>query len=98
MFVSQPSNTAAGAVISPAVTVRVEDADGNTVTSSTAAVTMALGNNPGGGTLAGTLTVKALNGVATFSNLVVNKSGRGYTLVAKSGRLADAVSEAFDIL
>ena len=30
-------------------------------------VTIALANNPGGGTLGGTLTVAAVNGVATFS-------------------------------
>ena len=45
-------------------------------------MTLSLGNNPGGGTLSGTLTVAAVNGVATFNNLSINAAGSGYTLVA----------------
>ena len=41
---------------------------------------MAIGTNPGGGTLSGTTTVAAVAGVATFSNLSINKAGTGYTL------------------
>ncbi|MBE7450492.1 MAG: hypothetical protein HS111_16820 [Kofleriaceae bacterium] len=44
----------------------VVDAFGNRVTSSTASVTLALGNNPGGmGTLGGALVRAAVGGVAT---------------------------------
>ena len=48
----QPSPTVAGVAISPAMTVRVVDSGGNTVTSSAAAVTLSLAANPGGATLA----------------------------------------------
>jgi len=51
------SNAVAGAIISPAVTVRVLDPYGNLVSGdSTDQVTLALGNNPGSGTLSGTVT------------------------------------------
>ena len=60
----------------------VEDANGNLVTTDTSSVTIAIGTNPGSGTLGGTLTVAAVNGVATFSNLSINKAGTGYTLTA----------------
>src|SRR5256885_6268793 len=53
---------------SPAVTVAILDAFGNQ-TASTATVAMAIGTNPGGGSLGGTTSVAAVAGVATFSNL-----------------------------
>ena len=49
-----------GASITPAVTVTIEDSRGNTVTTATNAVTMAIGTNPSSGTLAGTLTATAV--------------------------------------
>ena len=81
-FGQPPTSAGAGATLSPAVTVLVEDSLGNVVTSDTSSVTVAIGNNPGGGTLSGTLTVAAVNGVATFSNLSINNPGSGYTLIA----------------
>src|SRR5437879_6882157 len=55
-FTQQPSTTGAGAVISPAVQVTALDPAGNPVPSFTGDVTVALGNNSGGGTLGGTTT------------------------------------------
>src|SRR3989442_409181 len=55
-FTVQPSNTVAGAAISPAVQVTALDAAGNPVPGFTGSVTVALGNNPGGSTLGGTTT------------------------------------------
>src|SRR5437867_8707349 len=71
-FTVQPGHTTAGAVISPAVAVAIQDASGTTVTSAAGAVTVALGANPGGATLSGATTVNAVSGVATFSNLSIN--------------------------
>ena len=96
-FTAQPSSTTAGASISPAVQVSVEDANGNVVTSDNSSVTVAIGTNPGGGTLGGTLTVAAVNGVATFSNLSINKAGTGYTLTAADGSLTGATSSSFNV-
>ena len=79
VFSTQPSNTAAGAGIAPPVQVSVEDANDNVVTTNNSSVTIGLGANPGSGTLGGTTTVAAVNGVATFSNLSINKAGTGYT-------------------
>ena len=45
-FGQQPTNTAAGASITPAVTVQVEDAGGNVVTSNTDPVTIAIQATP----------------------------------------------------
>jgi hypothetical protein len=97
VFGVQPGNTTAGATISPAVTVKVEDSLGNVVTSDTSSLTVAIGANPGGGTLGGTVTVSSAGGVATFSTLSVNKTGIGYTLTAADGTLTSATSNAFNI-
>ena len=97
VFTVQPSNTTAGGTISPAVQVAAQDDGGNTVTGFSGAITIALGNNPGGGTLSGTTTVTAVNGVATFSNLSIDQAGTGYTLVATTPGLTGATSAPFNI-
>src|SRR5438552_464323 len=96
-FLQQPTNRAAGASISPAVTVRVLDSGNRLVANSTASVGMAIGTNPSSGTLSGTTPVNAVNGVATFSNLSIDKIGTGYTLQATSSGLTSATSSAFNI-
>jgi hypothetical protein len=96
-FDQAPTNTTAGASITPAVTVRALDAFDNLDTAYTANVDLAIGTNPGGGTLSGTTPVAATNGTATFSNLSINRSGTGYTLHATSGTLTDVNSGTFDI-
>ncbi|RXK46375.1 beta strand repeat-containing protein, partial [Aquirufa rosea] len=93
---TQPSNTASNAAINPAITVRIEDANGN-LTSSTANITVAIGTNPGSGTLSGTKTVAAVNGVATFNDLSINNAGSAYTLSFSSSGLTGATSNTFNI-
>ena len=63
----------------------VEDANGNTVTADTSTVTLTLssGTFASGGN---TATASAVNGVATFGNLVINTAGT-YTLAASDGTL-----------
>src|SRR5205823_11385837 len=95
-FGQQPSTTTAGQTVTPAVTVQIQDANGN-LTSSTASVAMAIGTNPSSGSLSGTTPVAAVNGVATFNNLSINKGGTGYTLQATSTGLNSATSLAFNI-
>jgi len=95
-FLQNPSDSVAGLVLSPSVTVKVLDPFGNN-TSSSAVVALALGANPGAGTLAGTASLNALNGTATYSTLNLNKAGSGYTLVATSPGLASATSSSFSI-
>jgi hypothetical protein len=66
------------------------------VTNSSAPVTVALGGSPTGATLSGTTTKNAVNGVATFNNLSIDKAGYGYTLVASSAGLPSATSSSFN--
>jgi hypothetical protein len=96
-FTQQPSTTLAGDVINPAPRVAVQDAGGNTITSSTATITLAIGTNPSSGHLSGTLSVNAVSGVATFSNLSIDLTGTGYTLNATSTGLTAATSSAFNV-
>ena len=95
-FTTQPQTTQAGQTMS-AVRVTARDASGNTVTSYTGLITVAIGANPGGGTLAGTTSVNAVSGVATFSTLSINNAGTGYTLVASASGLTGATSTSFNI-
>jgi hypothetical protein len=95
-FTTQPSNSTTGATLSPAPAVELRDQFGNHV-NGTNAVTLAIGTNPGGGTLSGTTTVNAVNGVATFSTVSLDQAGTGYTLVASASGLSSATSNTFDI-
>ena len=52
-FQMQPTDTAPGQPITPAVTVEVQDDFGNVVTTSTASITLGIGTNPGVGRWAG---------------------------------------------
>jgi hypothetical protein len=97
-FVQPPVTTAAGASITPSVKVAIQDAGGNTVTGATDAITVAIGANPAGGTLSGPTTVSAVNGVATFANLSIDKAGADYTFTAAGGGLAGTTSPTFDIV
>ncbi|MGH7614203.1 MAG: beta strand repeat-containing protein [Gemmatimonadales bacterium] len=96
-FTVQPGTTTAGAAITPAVRVSAVDFVGNTVTSFTGDVTLAIGTNPASGTLSGTLTVAAVGGIATFATLSIETAGDGYTLTAAAAGLAGATSDPFDI-
>ena len=96
-FTAQPTNVTAGSFISPAVTVSIEDALGNVVTSATSSITVAIGTNPSSGTLGGTLTVAAVNGVATFSTLNINNAGTGYTLAAGASGFTTITSNTFNV-
>jgi len=96
-FLVQPTSTTVRQPITPPVQVQVRDAANNPVTSATNPITIVLAANPGGATLSGTTTVNAVNGVATFSNLSLNKGGNGYTLTAFGSSLVAATSAAFNV-
>src|SRR5205809_978110 len=80
-----------------AAPVAAMDASGNTVTSFTGAVAIAIDNNPVGGTLTGNAPVTAVMGVAPDSSLTLDQAGTGYTLKATSGTLTPATSNSFNI-
>jgi adhesin/invasin len=98
-FRQQPTNTLAGATITPAVTVQLEDSSGNPVAQ--AGVPVALQVNSvvtrfrGARAIAQQLT--DTNGLATFPTLSINQAGT-YTLMASTtGDIASATSAQFTI-
>lgn len=97
VFTQQPGGSTGGIALSPQPEVTVQDAAGNPVSSSNAAVTLAIDTNPGSGTLSGARTVNAVDGVATFSGLSIDKAATGYTLAASSSGLAGTTSNAFTV-
>jgi hypothetical protein len=99
VFIAQPSDTNSTEVISPAIRVQVQDSNNNLVTGNIDFITLDFGTNAGtpAGTLSGTLTVAAVGGEATFSDISIDKAGVGYTLTASSGGLTPALSGAFEI-
>ena len=80
VFTHQPSNVTAGNSIGPSVVVKIEDQDGNILSDDNSDVTFSVNSGPG--SLVGNpVTVQAVDGVATFSNLVLDTAGN-YTLKA----------------
>ena len=97
-FTTQPGGGQPGTAWAAQPVVSVQDAGGNTVTSNTSTVTLAISNNAGpGGVLSGTKAKAAVAGVAAFSALSIDVYGTGYTLSATGGSLTPATSAAFNI-
>ncbi len=90
-FQTGPISAVAGVTLSPAVTVAVEDQFGNLVTSSTSTVTLSVANGPNGLAAGSSVSMAAVNGIATFSNLILNIAGT-YILNAADGTLTSARS------
>src|SRR2546426_5017345 len=100
VFTVQPSTTLPFLTIRPAVRVTAVDDLGNPLTGFTGTVSIAIGHNGGTvipGTLSGTKTVDAVNGVATVSDLSIDQIGNGYTLVVSAPGLVGAESTPFNI-
>lgn len=100
----QPAGTAAGQVIAAGfgshggpVKIEIVDDDGELVTGSTAIITVAIGSNPGSGSLSGAVTMHASGGVASFSGLSISEPGIGYTLTASSPGITSTTSAVFTI-
>jgi hypothetical protein len=100
-FQQQPSNAVSGSAIAPSITVRVLDASGALVTSSTQQITLSIDpSSPTGGAInAGTTSQNAVGGVATFPGIQINKANTGYKLLATATgtTLTTATSSAFNI-
>jgi hypothetical protein len=97
VFIQPPTDTTAGDVITPAVTVAVEDQNGDIVTGDDSYVTLRLISDAHGHPrLSGTLRVHVQNGIATFSDLSLTKAGT-YSFKATDGKLTSATSSSFQI-
>ena len=89
-----PASAVVNQVLSPPVTVEIRDAAHAIVPTATNSVTIALEQNPAGGTLTGTLVRNAVAGVATFNDLKVNTVGTGYTFRATTTGLPDNTDQS----
>ena len=79
--------------------VMAVDDQGNQVTGFTGAITLDLAPNTLGATAFGTLTVNAVNGIATFANVRVNLVGVDFRLRAMfAGQTPIVTSNAFIVL
>jgi len=92
-FVAEPpASVEAGVVITPAVQVAIQDALGSTVPNATDTVAVALAANPSGARLLGGTKLSAVDGLATFADLAVDRPGSGFTLAGTAASLAGATS------
>jgi autotransporter-associated beta strand protein len=98
-FDVEPVGAALGAPLSTQPVVNVLNETSQVATQFNGPVTVALYDNPGSGVLTGTLTVNAVAGVATFTNLAVTVGGgESFTLVATAqSPIASTNSATFDI-
>ena len=81
-----PASVTAGVAITPALTVTAVDAFGNAVANKTG-ITISLVAKPTGGKLTGTVSAPTLNGVATFSKLILKTPGV-YSLKATKNKVS----------
>ncbi|AMW04173.1 Ig-like domain-containing protein [Gemmatimonas phototrophica] len=90
---TQPAGAASGVLLTTQPVVEVRDNADNLVT--TGSVLVAVGVS--GGTVTGTTSLTAQQGVARFTDLTVRGTIGSRTLVFTSGALASAASNSFDL-
>jgi uncharacterized repeat protein (TIGR02543 family) len=91
---TQPSGAVSRSALTTQPVIRIVDGNGITITSSTVNVVASIAS--GSGTLSGTTTVAAVNGIATFTNLVITGTGN-HTLTFTPTSLAAATSSSFSV-
>jgi hypothetical protein len=94
-FFAQPNTANVGQVMS-SVQVGAVDSTGAVDTTFTGGITVGFGSNPTGAALGGTTTVRAVDGIATFGNLTVDRAGT-YTLRATANGATGITSAPFPI-
>ena len=94
-FFSQPNTANTGQIMSTVQVVAVDSVGGVAATFE-GAVTISLASNSTGAGLNGTTTVRASDGVATFTNLSVDRAGT-YTLRASASGATAVTSDPFTI-
>jgi hypothetical protein len=93
-FTQQPLQQIAGNTFTPSIVISILDAGNRVDTTNNSLVTLTLKGN---GTLNGTVTVAAIDGVATFDDLSIEQAGT-YTLSATTAGLPAAKSASFKIV
>ncbi len=98
VLVGQPETVVSGAPISPPLTVEIRDDQRQLVTDFSDRVTLSLRGGPAGATLGGTLAVAPEQGVATFSDLTIDRAATGYVLVASTSTLPAVETAPFTVV
>ena len=95
---SQPSDTAPGSVVNPAVEIEIRDEFGNRVLSdSGTTVTASLVDAPDGAVLGGATSRDTTDGVATFDDLAIQPAAADYVLRFSAAGFDPVDSDTFDI-
>ena len=99
-FTVQPGNGIAGDNLASQPVVEVKDLEGNTITSETFSITIAIATSSSNNDshLAGTTTLSTIDGIASFTNLRIDTSGDNYALTASSTGVTSALSDTFTIV
>jgi len=91
-FIAGPGAPTASQPFPTNVQVAIQNGGVTLSSGISATVTLAIGTNPGGGTLActGGTSVGTISGVATFTGCSITNAGTGYTLVATASNVVPA--------
>jgi Invasin, domain 3 len=96
-FTVQPGNTTAGMAIDPAVQAELFDKFNNLLTDDNSdVISMTIAGGPGGFDSSSTTMATVRGGIATFSNLIIDKAGTTYALSATGAGLQET-SNSFSI-
>lgn len=79
------------------ISVAVQDAAGNTVTSDTRTITLSISSNSGTFTCTGGLSKAAVSGVATFTGCTQTTVANGYTITASASGVTSVVGASFNV-
>jgi hypothetical protein len=96
-FSVQPGGATAGSLLNPQPTVQVLDDNGTLVPTYSGTITLTLTEGSPGAILNGTTSVQVLNGVASFTNLSIDRAGNGFILLASASGLVSSQSLSFNI-
>jgi|GEM_PF-6678881 len=94
-FASVPSAGTATVPLSPPIVVQARRADNSVATNYTGTITLSRATGPG--TIGGTISKTAVNGVATFDSVTLSQAGT-YTLTASAPGLSSATTGNITIL
>lgn len=96
VFTIQPGEARGGIPLGTQPVVRLDDAGGTALAGTGPSVSLTLGENPAGGTLMGPTTVEATDGIASFTELAIDRVG-SYVLVASVPDGLQGRSVPFDV-
>ncbi len=95
VLTTQPSGATSGSALTQQPVVAIEDASGNVITTDSA-TTVTAAFATGSGTLANN-SVKAVNGIVTFTALKITAASGAYTLAFSATGLTSATSGSFTV-